>query len=59
MSKLSAGRAMCWLGTLLFAAVAVDLLLGGAPAKLGHGLAASFGVALFAVSAAFDARRTT
>ncbi|HZS66941.1 MAG TPA: hypothetical protein VFA72_07505 [Burkholderiales bacterium] len=50
---------MCWLGTLLFAAVAVDLLLGGAPAKLGHGLAASFGVALFAVSAAFDARRTT
>jgi len=57
MSKLNTARAMCWLGTLLFVTVALDLLLGGDTASLKHGLAASFGLALLAVSAAFDARR--
>ena len=58
MSKLNAARVMCWTATLLFVTVAVDLLVGAGPVGLAHGLAASFGAALLAVSAAFDAGRS-
>jgi hypothetical protein len=58
MTKIIVARAACFVATLLFVVVAMDLLFGEETMGIVHGIATSLALTLLAVGAAMDAGRS-